>query len=283
MSLGIYCYIDTKDDSIVYVGKDSNIDKERRNKEHYQSSKYNNQQINRILQNNPNRYTYQVLAWNVTDQDTLNALEISYICNLKPKFNFTAGGDGMIGYKHSNESKQKMSDSHKGKKLSNEHKQKISNGNRGKKVSEETKKKLSDNNARYWLGKTRSFKTRKKMSENSAKIWQGKSLPEEVKQKLSEANKGKIPWNKGKNGIYSEETLKKMKKSSQLFYPTIIKDGYAAGTKKQVYAIYFHGNRLKTSIHKDKLERYLEEHIEEILIDSINNELMDENNHSQLK
>ena len=34
---------------------------------------------------------------------------------------------------------------------------------------------------------------------------------EEVRrQVISEANKGKKPWNKGKTGIYSEETLKKM-------------------------------------------------------------------------
>ena len=36
---------------------------------------------------------------------------------------------------------------------------------------------------------------------------------EEFKEKMSEANKGRIPWNKGKHGIYSEETLKKMSES----------------------------------------------------------------------
>ena len=35
MSLGIYCYIDKKDNKIVYVGKDSNIDKKRRHKDHH--------------------------------------------------------------------------------------------------------------------------------------------------------------------------------------------------------------------------------------------------------
>ena len=32
----------------------------------------------------------------------------------------------------------------------------------------------------------------------------------ELKQKLIDFNKGKIPWNKGKTGIYSKETLEKM-------------------------------------------------------------------------
>lgn len=36
---------------------------------------------------------------------------------------------------------------------------------------------------------------------------------EEFKEKMSEANKGRIPWNKGKHGIYSEETLKKLSES----------------------------------------------------------------------
>ena len=38
----------------------------------------------------------------------------------------------------------------------------------------------------------------------------GKKLSKEHKQKLSQAHKGKPTWNKGKIGIYSEETLKKM-------------------------------------------------------------------------
>lgn len=114
MSCGIYCYIDKKDDSIVYVGKDSNIDKEVRHKAHYASYRYNEQHINRVLQNNPNRYTYQVLAWNVTDNDTLSALETSYITHLKPMFNFTDGGDGLSGYNHTNESKEKISLATKG-------------------------------------------------------------------------------------------------------------------------------------------------------------------------
>ena len=36
---------------------------------------------------------------------------------------------------------------------------------------------------------------------------------EELKEKMTEANKGRIPWNKGKHGIFSEETLKKISES----------------------------------------------------------------------
>lgn len=93
MSMGIYCYIDKKNNQIVYIGKDSNIHYNKRHKEHYRPSLYHRQQINRVLQNNPNQYTYQILNWDVQNKDVLNALEISYIQRFKPKFNFTKGGD----------------------------------------------------------------------------------------------------------------------------------------------------------------------------------------------
>lgn len=151
--LGIYSYIDNQTNDIVYVGKDSNIDKEKRNKAHFQSSRYNKQPINKILQNNPNRYTYQVLAWNVTDQDTLNALETQYISHLKPKFNFTMGGDGvskgnkspMKGKSHSEETKMKISETKKGNSPAwNKGTKGIMNAwNKGKELSEDHRNNLS--------------------------------------------------------------------------------------------------------------------------------------------
>lgn len=38
----------------------------------------------------------------------------------------------------------------------------------------------------------------------------GKSLSEEHKYKISAANKGSVPWHKGKTGVYSKETLQQM-------------------------------------------------------------------------
>lgn len=57
MSKGIYCYEDLKNNNeIVYIGRDSYIHNNTRHKQHMESSRYNAQPFNRILQNNPQRY-----------------------------------------------------------------------------------------------------------------------------------------------------------------------------------------------------------------------------------
>ena len=64
-------------------------------------------------------------------------------------YNLTEGGDGIIGYKHSEETKNKMSIAHKGRKggkRSNETKSKISNSSKGRFFSTETRHKLSISN-----------------------------------------------------------------------------------------------------------------------------------------
>jgi len=51
--------------------------------------------------------------------------------------------------------------------------------------------------------------TRKKQSESHK--GQRRSVSEETKKKMSVIMKGKVPWNKGKTGVYSEASIKKMK------------------------------------------------------------------------
>lgn len=165
--LGIYCYKDSKIDEIVYIGKDSHIEQERRNKAHYHKSNRDMQVINKVLQDNPNRYDYQVLSWNVNDHQTLNKLEIEYISKLNPKFNFTIGGEGVTGYKHSDERKEKM------------RKAKL-----GRKLSDETKQKMSENHPKYWLGKKRSNETIQKIIDAK----KGTTHSDETKIKMSKAH-----------------------------------------------------------------------------------------------
>ena len=72
---GIYGYWDTKKECVVYIGKDSNISINKRHKEHHRHSQYDKQQINRVLQNNKERYTYFILCDGYFTEEELNELE----------------------------------------------------------------------------------------------------------------------------------------------------------------------------------------------------------------
>ena len=192
-SRGIYCYFDTKSKTVVYIGKDSHIDKQHRKTQHTCPSKYNVQKINMILQKNPCRYVYFVLANQIKSEKELNFMEKYFIKLFNPKFNFTDGGDGRCGSSVTEKTKQKLRELMTGKKVSEETKKKISNSMSGK------------NNPMY--GKHHTAKTKQKISEkNSGKnsAWYGKKHTHETKQKISEAQKGKK---------HSRESVLRMRKN----------------------------------------------------------------------
>ena len=198
MAKGIYCYIDKKNDKIVYIGRDSHLHSKQRDMAHKKSCNYNKQKINQIIQNNPNRYLYKIL-WEISDctDNHLNQMEIFYIKKYDPQFNFTEGGDGISGYRHTEKSKKKMSESKKGE---NNPMYGKTPWNKGKTHTLETRKKMSE--ARK--GKTHSLETRKKIGESQ----KGKTISEETRKKMSEAQKGENHPMYGKT--LSEETKKKI-------------------------------------------------------------------------
>jgi hypothetical protein len=103
--------------------------------------------------------------------------------------NRTNGGEGQSGRIYSEESRQKMKDSHTGKTLSDKTKQKLSELNTGKTLSEEHKRKISKTHK----GITHTEETKRKLSEikkGCTSPNKGKPMSEEQKRKLSEINKG---------------------------------------------------------------------------------------------
>src|SRR3990167_150456 len=61
----------------------------------------------------------------------------------------------------------------------------------------------------YWTGKKLPEEMKEKLRGSRGKRKQ--PMPQEVRNKIGKANKGKEPWLKGKIGVYSKETLDKMR------------------------------------------------------------------------
>jgi hypothetical protein len=98
----------------------------------------------------------------------------------------------LFGIPRPKEVREKISKSHMGIGHTEESKKKIGMAQIGRKASEKTKKKMS-------------------LAHSGEKhpMW-GKHHTEESKRQISASKKGSIPWNKGKAGCFSEETIKKM-------------------------------------------------------------------------
>jgi len=156
-------------------------------------SKYlkNNFKLDRAIRKYPNKsqWKHEILINNIptlTEAKNLEIICIFYYDTFVYGYNSTRGGDGSLsGWKHTKESKNKMSKIHKGKPVwnkgktykskpcSKETKIKISIAQKGKKASEETKRKMSDsrkNRIGTMKGKHHSEKTKNKLSTLLSKI-----------------------------------------------------------------------------------------------------------------
>lgn len=135
-------------------------------------------------------FKHIILFDNLTKHEAC-LLEQCYIAlydttNIDKGYNITIGGEGVSGYKHTEETKKKMSQALKGennpnygKPCSEQTKKKISKANKGKRRTEEVRKKLSEthsgeNNPNY--GKHHTEEAKRKMSENHADV-KGKNNP----------------------------------------------------------------------------------------------------------
>ena len=103
-------------------------------------------------------------------------------CNLL-NVNFNPGGFSFAGYKHSDESRRKISESGRGLTRSETTRMRISAARKGIPKSEETRRKLSA----ALTGRKLSEETKRKMSEST----KGKKHSEEAKRNMSKAQKGR--------------------------------------------------------------------------------------------
>ncbi len=154
--------------------------------------------ISKIINKRKETLQNKLICWCDTLKE-LNEKEKYYIQqynSLKPNgYNISIGGDGgPIHYqKHSKESKEKMSQKKKGKPSTF----------KGKHFTDEQRKKISER-------VKEAFANGKGQNIDRYSYW-----TKEKREEKSQQMKGIIPWNKGKHGIYSEETLEKLRISAK--------------------------------------------------------------------
>lgn len=153
--------------------------------------------ITRIINKRKETLKNQLICWCDTLEE-LNEKEKYYIQqynSLKPNgYNISLGGDGGCHFqKHTPEAKEKMSKKKKGKPSTF----------KGKHFTDEQRKLISER-------VKEAFANGKGQNIDRHSYW-----TEENRKKKSEQMKGKIPWNKGKHGIYSEETLEKLRNAAK--------------------------------------------------------------------
>ena len=167
------------------------------------------------------------------------------------------------GSPHSEDTKRRLSEANKGKILSRETKEKISKSvlerckdpkfieklskiRKGKSLSLETRKKISEAQKgisyenRY--GKKKANEKKKLISQQQKEIWKNSDHILKMSTKL----KGKPAWNKGKTGIYTEETKRNISINVKKFWmnnpdkhPNRImeKRGFISSIEKKVKSI----------------------------------------------
>jgi group I intron endonuclease len=204
--------------SKIYIGAHSTNDL---NDSYYGSGKYIKSAIKKYGLINFNKEIIHIFN---NSKDMYDA-EASYVNeefisdpnNYNIKLGGQGGWDHMIGRKHSEETKQKMSDMNKGKKL-----------------LETTKKKLSLINT----GKTASDTTRQKMSTSH----KGKIVSAETKDRLSGKN----------NGNYGTICITDGYNNSRILKEACIPDGWYAGRTVSVET----KEKMSLGIRKEKHPAY---------------------------
>lgn len=159
---GIYC-IKNKIDNKRYIGRDKKALLKRRWYAHISKLRKNNH-TNAYLQNAWNKYgkeNFEFSILEICDSNELNEREIYYISFYKSNntdfgYNLTSGGDGNHSWIPSEETKRKISESHKGEK----------NPMWGKKLNEKQKSAFIKRGTEHpQYGKPRTNETKEKLRE----------------------------------------------------------------------------------------------------------------------
>ena len=213
MMTGIY-KIENIVNGKVYIGQ--SVDIKRRWSAHKKCK--TNDFFHNALRKHPEQFKFSVLL--TCSREMLDVWERDmialYDCIYPSGYNFTNGGGSNTEI--SDETRRKLSESHRGITHSEETKRKMSEVHKGIPCSKEARRKLSEAHK----GRPHapfSEETKRKMSEvhkGKSSGMKGITLSEEHKRKISESNKGRKVWNKGLK--VSDETRHKISEARKEYW-----------------------------------------------------------------
>lgn len=146
-------------------------------------------------------FVFAVLADFQGDEELAKAYECEAIAAYKPEYNLSYGGDGG---RLSDETRAKISAAHMGRPGTH----------KGKKFSEETRRRMSEamkgrpHMAARGVKRDPAVVERIRQKIKGHPNYNTKPMSDETKQRLREANKGQVPWLKGKKA--TEEHKRKI-------------------------------------------------------------------------
>lgn len=215
----IYALIDPRTNEVRYIGKSSTgLRRPERHARPGSLAKDGTWKARWIRKLQAEGATYRIEVLEEVDRERLSLAEIEWIAKGRalgwPLTNLTDGGDGMSGFRFSEETRRKISERLKGKRLSDATKELVAAANRGKKASEETRKKMSDS-AKARVNNSQSERMR------LATLRLGAKNSDACREKLRIANLGAkhSPERRAINSLvhrgtrHSEETKAKMRAS----------------------------------------------------------------------
>lgn len=265
-------YKHTSPSGKVYIGiTQQKTTKRWENGNGYKNNKYF---VNAIKKYGWNNFKHEILFENLTEEEA-KLLEQMYIAlydssNRKKGYNRTLGGDGVRGYYHSAETKEKLSKISKTLWENPSYRQHMSEIHKGQFSGENHPMYGVRGELSYFYGKHHSEKTRKKISDSL----KGHEVKMETREKISKKNKGKISSRKGKKQestsgakhpqstqvicITTGETFDYIKQAENKYNAFNI--GACCKGKRKSAGTLPNGTPLKWMYYEDYLKEYMEKH-----------------------